>query len=35
VRTFLLWCILGKIVKMLAFAYAGAYSINWVFRFLQ
>lgn len=30
-RTFLLWCILGKIVKMLIFAYAGAYSIDWLF----
>ncbi len=29
-RTFLLWCILGKIVKMLIFAYAGAYSIDWL-----
>lgn len=34
-RKFLLWCILGKIVKMLIFAYAGAYSIDWLFRFFQ
>lgn len=33
-RTFLLWCILGKIVKMLFFAYAGAYSIDWLSQFL-
>jgi membrane protein YqaA with SNARE-associated domain len=35
VRTFLFWCILGKIVKMLIFAYAGAYSIDWLFKFLN
>jgi membrane protein YqaA with SNARE-associated domain len=35
VRTFLTWCILGKIVKMLLFAYAGAYSIDWLFKFMQ
>ena len=34
-RTFLLWCILGKIVKMLIFAYAGAYSIDWVKSLMQ
>lgn len=34
-RTFLIWCILGKIVKMLLFAYAGAYSIDWVTKFMQ
>ena len=34
-RTFLFWCILGKIIKMLCFAYAGAYSINWVYKFMQ
>jgi len=34
-RTFLLWCTLGKILKMMAFAYAGAYSINWVNNFIQ
>jgi membrane protein DedA with SNARE-associated domain len=34
-RTFMTWCILGKIVKMLMFAYAGAYSIDWLFRFMQ
>ena len=35
VCTFLLWCILGKIVKMLMFAYAGAYSIEWILRFMK
>jgi membrane protein YqaA with SNARE-associated domain len=35
VRTFLLWCILGKIVKMLMFAYAGAYSIDWLLSFMK
>lgn len=32
-KTFLLWCTLGKIIKMWAFAYAGAYSINWILNF--
>ena len=35
VRTFLLWCILGKIVKMIFFAYAGAYSIGWAARWMH
>jgi membrane protein DedA with SNARE-associated domain len=35
VRTFLTWCILGKIIKMLVFAYAGAYSIDWIVKFMQ
>jgi membrane protein YqaA with SNARE-associated domain len=35
VRTFLTWCILGKIVKMLVFAYAGAYSIGWISEFMK
>jgi membrane protein YqaA with SNARE-associated domain len=35
VRTFLTWCILGKIIKMLVFAYAGAYSIDWIYKFMQ
>lgn len=34
-RTFLFWCILGKIIKMLVFAYAGAYSIDWLVKFMQ
>ena len=34
-RTFLSWCILGKIVKMWLFAYAGAYSINWLANFIK
>jgi len=33
--TFLTWCILGKILKMWMFAYAGAYSINWFVNFLR
>lgn len=28
--TFLFWCLLGKTVKMLFFAYTGAYSIDWL-----
>ena len=35
IRTFLLWCILGKIIKMLVFAYAGAYSVGWLFKFMN
>lgn len=27
---FFFWCLMGKIVKMLAFAYTGAYSIDWL-----
>jgi len=30
---FLFWCMLGKTVKMLAFAYTGAYSIEWLSQF--
>ncbi len=30
IQKFLFWCLLGKIIKMLIFAYAGAYSINWL-----
>ncbi len=29
-QKFLFWCLLGKIIKMWIFAYAGAYSINWL-----
>ena len=29
---FLFWCGLGKTAKMLAVAFAGAYSINWLLR---
>jgi uncharacterized membrane protein YdjX (TVP38/TMEM64 family) len=32
---FLLPCALGKILKMAMFAYAGAYSINWILKFFQ
>ena len=35
VRTFLTWCILGKIIKMLVFSYAGAYSAHWIVKFFQ
>jgi len=28
---FLLWCWPGQIIKMLLFAYAGSYSMNWLF----
>ena len=34
VYTFLFWCGLGKIIKMLAVAYAGAFSIDWLLRLL-
>jgi uncharacterized membrane protein YdjX (TVP38/TMEM64 family) len=34
-RTFLLWCALGKIVKMLIFSYAGAFSIDWLKNLIQ
>ncbi len=27
---FFFWCLMGEIVKMLAFAYSGAYSIDWL-----
>ena len=30
VRRFFLWCLLGKIVKMLAFAYVGALAVRWL-----
>jgi len=32
---FLLPCALGKIIKMAMFAYAGAYSIDWLIKFFQ
>lgn len=35
VYQFLLWCALGKIPKMLLFAYAGAYSVDWVIRWIK
>lgn len=31
VHQFLLFCAMGKILKMLAFAYAGASSLDWIF----
>ena len=31
---FLIWCLLGKILKMLFFAYTGAYSIPWLVHFI-
>lgn len=34
-RTFLLWCVLGKAAKMLVFAYTGAYSIDWLVNTLK
>jgi len=34
-RIFLFWCISGKIVKMLVFAYAGAYSVDWLFKYFK
>ena len=34
-RSFLWWCLLGKIIKMLMFAYTGAYSIDWLVNTLK
>jgi uncharacterized membrane protein YdjX (TVP38/TMEM64 family) len=34
VTQFLVWCFLGKLPKMLLFAYAGAYSIDWLTQLL-
>jgi len=34
-RTFLLWCSIGKIIKMLIFSYAGALSIDWLQNIIQ
>jgi membrane protein YqaA with SNARE-associated domain len=31
---FLFWCFLGKLPKMLLFAYAGRYSIDWIIRLI-
>jgi uncharacterized membrane protein YdjX (TVP38/TMEM64 family) len=30
IQKFIFWCVIGKIIKMLIFAYTGAYSINWL-----
>lgn len=35
ISTFLVWCILGKIIKMFLFAYAGAHSINWLYEIMK
>ncbi len=35
VHKFLLFCALGKIPKMILVAFAGAYSIDWVLRFIN
>jgi uncharacterized membrane protein YdjX (TVP38/TMEM64 family) len=35
VHKFLLWCALGKIPKMMMFAYAGAYSVDWLVRWIK
>ncbi len=35
VQNFLFWCALGKAPKMLLIAYAGAYSLEWVTRFIH
>jgi membrane protein YqaA with SNARE-associated domain len=32
---FLMWCLLGECVKMLVFAYTGAYSIKWLSGFMH
>ncbi len=35
IHKFLLSCLVGKIIKMWIFAYAGAYSINWLFNLMK
>jgi uncharacterized membrane protein YdjX (TVP38/TMEM64 family) len=30
IRRFIFWCLAGKIIKMLVFAYTGAYSLDWL-----
>lgn len=35
VQKFFFWCALGEILKMLIFAYTGAYSVNWIFTLLK
>ncbi len=35
IHKFLFSCLLGKIIKMWIFAYAGAYSINWLFNLMK
>jgi membrane protein DedA with SNARE-associated domain len=35
IHKFLLSCLLGKIIKMWIFAYAGAYSISWLFNLMK
>ncbi len=30
IQKFFFWCAIGKIIKMLIFAYTGAYSLNWL-----
>ena len=35
VQSFLFWCAVGKIPKMLLVAYAGAYSLDWLARFFN
>jgi uncharacterized membrane protein YdjX (TVP38/TMEM64 family) len=32
---FLIFCWIGQLIKMTAFAYAGAYSLNWLLEFLK
>ena len=34
-QKFLIACVLGKIIKMWIFAYAGAYSINWLINIMK
>jgi membrane protein YqaA with SNARE-associated domain len=35
VATFLIYGLVGKVIKMFAFAYAGALSIDWILQFLE
>jgi membrane protein YqaA with SNARE-associated domain len=35
IQKFIFWCVIGKIIKMLFFAYTGAYSINWLSGFMK
>ena len=34
-QKFIFWCVIGKVIKMLIFAYTGAYSLNWLSGFMK
>ncbi len=35
IQKFFFWCVIGKIIKMLIFAYTGAYSLTWLSGFMK